>query len=64
MDKIMQFFDFNKPCPPEITDCDQHRAQFIRDLNDLKMRGGCGTCIEKQLRHRYMAMLQSHLKQV
>ena len=59
----MQFFDLARPCPDEITDCNKHRAEYIRELNELKMRGGCSPCIEKSLKNRYITFLQPLLKQ-
>jgi len=62
MDQIMQFFDLARDCPAEIPNCQNYRNEYVRELNELKLRGGCGTCIEKQLKQGYMLTLQALLK--
>jgi len=62
MEKILIFFEVNQPCPSEIPDCDNLRLQYVTELNDLKRRGGCGTCAERQLRQNYITRLQQLFK--
>lgn len=63
MDTIMQFFDFAKPCPPEIPDCQAVRHQYGVDLETVRRQGGCGTCAERNLRQQYIIKLQNLINQ-
>jgi len=62
MEKILIFFEVNQPCPPEIPDCDNLRLQYVTELNDLKRRGGCSNCVERQLRQNYINRIQQFVK--
>lgn len=62
MEKIIQFFNSSLPCPPEIPGCEQLRADFLRDLDEAKRRGGCGSCIERNVRNAYTLKIQALLK--
>ena len=63
MDEIMKFFDFAQPCPQSIKDCELIRSEYGRDLDEARKRGGCNTCIERNLRQQYIIKLQALLGQ-
>lgn len=63
MDEIMQFFDFTKPCPDKIRDCESLRHQYGQDFDNVRKQGGCGSCAERNLRQQYIARLQQQLIQ-
>jgi hypothetical protein len=62
MEKIMQFFNFELPCPSEIPECDRVRIEYVDELNNLKRQGGCGSCAENKLKNRFIIRLQAILK--
>ncbi|NBO99113.1 MAG: hypothetical protein EBU90_03165 [Proteobacteria bacterium] len=62
MDYIMQFFDMTRPCPEQIQDCEKHRAAYTAEYEAIKSKGGCGTCMERNLKQRYIGLLQQFLK--
>lgn len=62
MDKILQFFDLARPCPGEISDCEQLRREYVREYEEMKKRGGCGQCMERNLRNNWIVKLQGIIK--
>jgi hypothetical protein len=60
MDDILQnFFDLEKPCPEQIKNCADIREQYKGELEALRMRGGCGGCMERSLRNKYIVLTSS-----
>jgi len=62
MDDVLQFFEINQPCPNSIPDCDALRLQYVTEVNDLKKRGLCGSCVERNTRNKYLVIVQEKLK--
>lgn len=62
MEKIMQFFDYNLPCPGEIPDCEHLRNKYSEELAKVRSRGGCGSCIERRLKNDFTLRLQEIMK--
>ena len=63
MDKIMQFLDLIQPCPAEVPDCEQLRREYVKDHEDMKKRGGCGQCMERNFKNQWIVKLQGILQQ-
>ena len=63
MDEIMQFFDFTRPCPEKIPDCEALRNKYTVELTEVKKQGGCGTCAERNFRQKYIMNLQNIIGQ-
>lgn len=59
MDIQQQFFDFEQVCPEGIPNCNNLRVQYIEELNDLKSKGGCTSCTERNLRNKYIMFIMS-----
>jgi len=59
----MKFFDFSQPCPQNIQNCEMVRGEYARELDEMRKRGGCGSCIERNLRQQYIVKLQNLLNQ-
>lgn len=60
MDNIQHsFFDFNAPCPEDIINCSEVREQYKKEWEELKRRGGCGGCMERSLRNKYIVLVNS-----
>lgn len=62
MEKIIQFFDLNLPCPDVFPDCQHLRNQYAEQLGIARSRGGCGSCIERRLKNDFILRLQEILK--
>jgi hypothetical protein len=63
MDDIqLNFFDLNVPCPENIINCENLRAQYKAEWEAVKSRGGCGGCMERSLRNKYITLVNSLLK--
>jgi len=58
MEKIIQFFDNNLPCPSEIPDCEKRRVEYAEKLDNLKRSGGCSKCAENRLKNEFILLLQ------
>jgi hypothetical protein len=63
MDKILAFFEFDKPCPPEIVNCENVRQQYHTEAEDLKTKPGCWGCKEKSLKNKYINLLSTMIRQ-
>ena len=63
MDKIMQFLDLVQPCPAEISNCEQLRREYVKDHEEMKKRGGCGQCRERNFKNQWIIKLQGLLQQ-
>lgn len=61
-DDQLKFFDLNAPCPEDIINCNSVREQYKNEFEDVKRRGGCGGCIERALRNKYIAILAALIK--
>jgi len=59
MELQQQFFDFELPCPEEIPHCSNLRIQFAEELSTLKSSGGCTSCLERNLRNKYIMFILS-----
>ena len=63
MDDIqLKFFDLAQPCPDNIINCESVREQYKNELEQLRSRGGCGGCMERSLRNKYIVLVNSLLK--
>jgi len=58
MEKIIQFFDHNLPCPSEIPDCEKRRVEYTEKLDALKRSGGCTKCAENRIKNEFILQLQ------
>lgn len=58
MDDIQaKFFDFTRPCPEEIPDCEKLRSNYSDELNKYKEQGLCTGCIERSLKGKYITFI-------
>ncbi|NBW56620.1 hypothetical protein EBR43_02310 [bacterium] len=62
MDRIMQFFDLVRPCPEEFPNCEQLRREYVNEYEEMKRRGGCGQCMERNLKNNWIIKLQNLIK--
>lgn len=64
-DKIIaDFFDFSRPCPPEIPFCNQVRLKYQDELSKLSTTG-CSSCQRNSLKAKYMKdVWESSLRQM
>jgi hypothetical protein len=58
----LDFFNLEKPCPSSIINCEKVREQYKNEKEDLIRRGGCGGCLERSLKSRYMALITALTK--
>jgi hypothetical protein len=58
MEKIIQFFNFELPCPNEIPECERLRVEYTDNLNNLRRQGGCGACTENKIKNEFILKLQ------
>jgi hypothetical protein len=58
----LKFFELGEPCPPEIINCESIRAEYKRERDDLMARGGCGGCMERALRNKYITLIAGLIK--
>ena len=54
---LRDFFDFNKPCRPDIKNCEKLRQEFARDLQLAQKDGRCPRCILAILHNSYIRRL-------
>ena len=59
--KIQIFFDNNIPCPSYIKNCEGLREEFRKELEGLRQRPGCSSCMERGLRHRFIERLRAEI---
>lgn len=59
MELQQQFFEFDLPCPVEIPNCTRLREQYVEEFNTLKKSGGCSSCLERNLRNKYIMFIMS-----
>lgn len=50
-DIIEHFFDFTKPCPSAVKDCENIREEYNKRLEGLKSKPGCSSCTIRSLRN-------------
>lgn len=53
----LNFFNLDLPCPPSILNCQKLREQYMKEKEDLMIRGGCGGCLERSLRNKYITLI-------
>jgi hypothetical protein len=58
----LKFFDLNAPCPDSITNCESVKEQYKKEFLDLQGRGGCGGCLERALRNKYIVLISALIK--
>lgn len=58
----LKFFDLNAPCPEDIINCEPIKEQYRKEYESLKGQGGCGGCIERALRNKYIVLISSMIK--
>lgn len=58
-DAILQFFDFNTPCPKEIKNCSKLRQNFTTELTYLTA-GMCTNCDYRRLKNLYIAIIKNN----
>ena len=50
---ILDFFNFDKPCPEKIPFCMQLREKYTEELNKLNT-SGCSACKRNALKSKYI----------
>lgn len=53
---IMDFFDDAKPCPSDIPNCEQLRAQYKQELSEINPKT-CKPCALNSLRAKFINIL-------
>ena len=59
MDIQQLFFDFSVPCPSNIPNCEKLREDYKSEYEDLKKSPGCTSCMERNLRNKYIMFILS-----
>jgi hypothetical protein len=60
MDEVQaNFFNFDLPCPNEVVNCENIRAEYKSELDKYKAQGACNSCIERSLRNKYITIILS-----
>jgi len=47
------FFDTSKPCPSEILECEQLRAKYLEELENMN-KHGCTQCQKNNIKSKYL----------
>lgn len=63
MSLILDFFDCNKKCPEEISNCNELRNNFLKEKGNLK-DFHCTGCEEATLKSKYIDIILSNKKPV
>lgn len=53
----LKFFELDQPCPPEIINCELMREEFKKERERIIAAGGCGGCMERALRNKYITLI-------
>ena len=56
---IDMFFDFNRPCSPEIVNCGELRRQYSEELKRHQELSTCSDCVMRGLRNKYLTFLMA-----
>lgn len=51
---VEDFFNFDKPCPPEIPLCQEVRNSYKIELQKIETSPGCSSCAKGKLKSRFM----------
>lgn len=55
---ISDFFEDDKPCPPEIKDCQKLREEYKKDLSHINPKS-CKPCVLNSLKNKYLNIITS-----
>ena len=58
----LNFFNLDLPCPGSIINCEKAREQYKNEREELIRRGGCGGCLERALKSKYIAIITALMK--
>ena len=58
----LKFFRLDEPCPDDIINCESIRDQYRKEYMDLQSKGGCGGCLERALRNKYISIISSLIR--
>lgn len=56
------FFDSEQPCPPMIPNCENLRKEFLRERDELRSKSGCTSCMENNLKNKYLMFIMALTK--
>ena len=57
------FFDFEKPCPDYIPNCEKLREEYKKELETYLSQGYCGGCVERSIKNKYTTFVLSSIQQ-
>lgn len=55
----LNFFNLDLPCPESIINCEKVREQYKNEKEELTRRGGCGGCLDRALRGKYISIIDA-----
>lgn len=55
------FFNFNLPCPKEITDCEKYRKEYKKKIEFVKSLNLCTPCEVTNIKNYYIMLFKSKL---
>jgi hypothetical protein len=58
-EKLSIFFDLDKPCPPDINNCEDLRKQYTAELKKYQESNACTSCVMRTLRNKYLTFLMA-----
>lgn len=54
----LDFFNFDKPCPEQIQNCEKHREEYIRKVKFVDKLGVCTPCEVTNIKNYYIALFK------
>lgn len=58
----LKFFELDQPCPGDILNCELLREEYRKERDKLIASGGCGGCMERALRNKYITLVSGMIK--
>jgi len=59
---VLDFFDFNKPCPDTIQNCMDLRKKYEDDIQTLGFSSGCSKCAVNRIKSKYIDIIVNYPK--
>jgi len=55
---ISDFFEDNKPCPPEIPNCEKLRQDYKKEISNINPRA-CSPCMINGIKSKYINIISN-----
>ena len=53
----VDFFNFEKPCPEQIPNCQGLRDEYISEIKKYSNENVCNSCMERTIRNKYITFI-------